>query len=99
LSEASEGQEALSIGTQHEEHIHLLITDLVMSKVGGRELAGMLKVRRPDLKTLYMSGYTDNKVLRHGHQESETTLLRKPFSLDTLARKVRDALGPAATPQ
>ena len=67
---ASSGQQALSVASQHEGHIDLLITDLVMPKMSGRELAQTLGSLRPDLKTIYMSGYTDDAVLRHGIHES-----------------------------
>ena len=96
---ASSGQEALSVASEHEGHIDLLITDLVMPEMSGRELAQMLGSLRPDLKTIYMSGYTDDAVLRHGIHEPGTTFLQKPFSLGTLARKVRDTLGRTETVQ
>ena len=90
---ASSGQQALSVASEHEGHIDLLITDVVMPKMSGRELSQMLGSLRPDLKTIYMSGYTDDAVLRHGIHELGATFLQKPFSLGTLARKVRDTLG------
>ena len=90
---ASSGQQALSVASQHEGHIDLLITDVVMPKMSGRELSQMLGSLRPDLKTIYMSGYTDDAVLRHGIHDMGATFLQKPFSLGTLARKVRDTLG------
>jgi len=97
--EASSGQQALSVASQHEGHIDLLITDLVMPKMSGKDLAQMLGSLRPDLKTIYMSGYTDDAVVRHGISELSVTFLQKPFSLDTLARKVRDTLGRPGTVQ
>jgi CheY-like chemotaxis protein len=97
--EASSGQQALAAASQHEGHIDLLITDLVMPKIGGRELSQMLGSLRPDLKTIYMSGYTDDVVVRHGISELGVTFLQKPFSLDTLARIVRDTLGRPETLQ
>jgi signal transduction histidine kinase/ActR/RegA family two-component response regulator len=89
---ASSGQQALSAASEHEGHIDLLITDVVMPKMSGRELSQMLGSLRPDLKTIHMSGYTDDAVLRHGIHESGATFLHKPFSLGTLARKVRDTI-------
>ena len=94
---ASSGQQALSVASQHEGHIDLLITDLVMPEMSGRELSQMLESFRPDLKTIYMSGYTDDAVLRRGIQVLNATFLQKPFSLGTLARKVRDTLGRTKT--
>jgi signal transduction histidine kinase/CheY-like chemotaxis protein len=89
---ASSGQEALALASQ-QGHIDLLITDVVMPKMSGRELSQMLGSLRRDLKTIHMSGYTDDAVLRHGIQELGATFLQKPFSLGTLARKVHDTLG------
>jgi len=62
-----------------------------------RELSQMLGGLRPELKTIYMSGYTDDAVLRRGVQELGTTFLQKPFSLNSLARKVRETLGPTVS--
>jgi len=90
---AGSGLEALSAASQHEGHIDLLITDLVMPKMSGRELSQMLGSLRPDLKTIYMSGYSDNSIMRHDIQEMGATFLQKPFSLGTIARKVRETLG------
>jgi nitrogen-specific signal transduction histidine kinase/CheY-like chemotaxis protein len=90
---ASSGQQALSLASEHGGHIDLLITDVVMPKMSGRELSQMLGRLRPELKTIYMSGYTDDAVLRHGINELSATFLQKPFSLGTLARKVRNMLG------
>jgi signal transduction histidine kinase/ActR/RegA family two-component response regulator len=97
--EASSGQQALSVASQHVGHIDLLITDLVMPKMSGRELSEKLGSLRPDLKTIYMSGYTDDTVVRHGISERGITLLQKPFRLDTLTHKVGDALGQTETAQ
>jgi CheY-like chemotaxis protein len=88
---AGSGREALAIASQ-QEHIDLLITDVVMPKMSGRELSQMLGSLRPELKTIHMSGYTDDAVLRHGIQEFGASFLQKPFSLATLARKVYDTL-------
>jgi PAS domain S-box-containing protein len=96
---ASSGKEALSAVSEHEGHIDLLITDLVMPKMSGRELAQMLGSLRPDLKTIYMSGYTDDEGLRDGIHEQGATFLQKPFSLGTLARKVCETLGQCETVQ
>jgi two-component system, cell cycle sensor histidine kinase and response regulator CckA len=97
--EASSGQEALSVASEHEGHIDLLITDVVMPKMSGRELSQTLGRSRPRLKTIHMSGYTDDAVLRHGIQGSEATFLQKPFNLSMLARTVSDTLGQSETVQ
>jgi two-component system, cell cycle sensor histidine kinase and response regulator CckA len=91
--EASSGQQALSLANEYDGHIELLISDVVMPKMSGRELSQMLGSLRPDLKTIHMSGYTDDAVLRHGVHDMGATFLQKPFNLSTLARKVRDTLG------
>jgi PAS domain S-box-containing protein len=97
--DASSGQQALSLASEHEGQIDLLITDLAMPGVGGRELAQMLGSLRPDLKTIYMSGYSDDVVLQRGIHEQGATFLQKPFSLGMLALKVRDTLGRTETVQ
>jgi PAS domain S-box-containing protein len=95
---AGSGEEALQVAGE-QKRIDLLLTDVVMPRMSGRELSQMLGSRRPDLKTIHMSGYTDDAVLRHGVHESNATFLQKPFSLGTLARKVRDTLGRAEPEQ
>jgi CheY-like chemotaxis protein len=89
---ASSGEEALSIASE-QEHIDLLLTDVVMPKMSGRDLAQTLGSLRPELKIIYMSGYTDDAVLRSGIHERHTAFLQKPFGLSALARKVRGTLG------
>jgi two-component system, cell cycle sensor histidine kinase and response regulator CckA len=96
---AGSGKEALSVASQNEGNIDLLVTDLVMPGMGGSELAQMLGSLRPDLKTICMSGYSDDAVLRHGIHELGAAFLQKPFSLGTLAHKVRDTLGRTETVQ
>jgi PAS domain S-box-containing protein len=89
---ARNGADALGVAEQHEGTIDLLLTDAVMPGMGGRELARQLTEARRGLKVLYMSGYTDDTVVRHGVLAAEVAFLQKPFTLDTLARKVRDVL-------
>jgi len=90
--EAPDGEAGLRLAQRHRGVIHLLLTDVVMPRVGGRELAEHLVRVRPDVKVLYTSGYTDDSVVRHGILESGTPYLQKPFSPESLARKVRDVL-------
>ena len=88
--EAKDGIEALEIVARHKGAIHLMLTDMVMPKMGGRELASRLKVIRPEVKTLFMSGYaeytTDNPAA------SQLPILQKPFSLSSLVGKIRGVL-------
>jgi CheY-like chemotaxis protein len=70
----------------------LLVTDVVMPGMGGRELAELLTGRLPELRVLYLSGYTEDTVLRHGKLGPGSAFLSKPFSPDTLAHKVRELL-------
>ena len=99
---AASGQEALAKAGQYQEAIAVLITDVVMPKMSGRELSQMLASLRPNLKTIYMSGYTDDSVVRHGISESKVAFLQKPFSMATLARRLRaviDAPGTITGPE
>ena len=90
--EAPHGEAALHLAQKHRGPIHLLLTDVVMPVLSGRRLAEQLAPLRPDMKVLYASGYTDDSVVRHGILESGTAYLQKPFTPDSLARKVREAL-------
>ena len=90
--EAANGATALSLARQHQSAIHLLVTDVVMPEVSGRELADQLVQLRPDMRVLFMSGYTDDAVVRHGILQEGIAYLQKPFTPDTLARKVRAVL-------
>jgi len=94
---AANGGEALLLCEQHEGPIELLITDVVMPRMSGRHLAERLAPLRPAMKVLYMTGYTDDAILRHGVAHTDTALLQKPFTADELARRVRGALD-GATP-
>ena len=90
--EASEGEDALRLAARHQGTIDLVVTDVVMPRVGGRELAERLLVVRPETRVLYMSGYTDDSVVRHGILEGGVAYLQKPFSPEGLVRKVREVL-------
>ena len=93
--EAADGMAALGVAAGFNGHIHLLLTDVVMPDLSGRDLAAQLQALRPDMKVVYMSGYTDDAVVRHGILEEGIAYLQKPFTPASLARKVRGVLGPA----
>jgi PAS domain S-box-containing protein len=99
--EAQDGDEALKVCQQHDSAIDLLVTDVVMPRLSGRELAALLMPLRPKMKVLFLSGYTDEAISRHGILEAGVPFLQKPFTPGILARKVREALGigPAAGTQ
>jgi PAS domain S-box-containing protein len=90
--EARHGLEALHLGTQPLTKIDLLLTDVVMPQVSGREVAENLTRIHPKLRVLYMSGYTDDAVVRHGILVEGNLFLQKPFTPSTLAHKVREVL-------
>ena len=95
--EAQNGADALAVAAKHEAPIHLLLTDVIMPVMNGKELHEQLLAVRPDLKVLYMSGYTDNVIAHHGILERDVFFLEKPFSSQGLVHKVRQALD-APTP-
>jgi two-component system, cell cycle sensor histidine kinase and response regulator CckA len=90
--EAVNGLEALEAAKGHAGKIDLLLTDVIMAQMGGRELTDRMKLIRPDLKIIYMSGYTDDAILRHGVFTKADTFLQKPFTPEGLARKIRMVL-------
>jgi two-component system cell cycle sensor histidine kinase/response regulator CckA len=90
--EAASGPEALRLWKRHRSSIGMLVTDVIMPQMSGRELADQLKARRPDLKVLYISGYTNDIIAQHGILEPGTELLQKPFTQDSLGQKVRAVL-------
>jgi PAS domain S-box-containing protein len=90
--EAPGGEHALEIARTHPGPIHLVLTDVVMPGMGGADLASRLHAARPGLRVLYMSGYTDDAIVRHKVLEPGTSFLQKPFTPAVLARKVREAL-------
>jgi CheY-like chemotaxis protein len=90
---AGGGREALKLCQSHRGDIHLLLTDVVMPDMSGRDLAERLREKCPRLKVLYMSGYTDDIIAHHGVLEPNMEFLEKPFTPEALARKVREVLG------
>jgi CheY-like chemotaxis protein len=89
---AADGADALRIVERHGGTIDLLLSDVVMPGLSGRELADQLSVRRPGIRVLFMSGYPGDAVVQHGTLPPGSAFLQKPFSPDGLARKVRDVL-------
>jgi CheY-like chemotaxis protein len=90
--EASKAAEALSFCEEHATDVDLLLTDVVMPEMSGKELADRLKSQSPDLKMLFMSGYTDESIVHHGVLDSSVEFIQKPFTPASLIRKVRDVL-------
>ncbi len=93
---ASDAEAAMAIADRHPGHIHLLITDMILPRLGGRELAARLGIHRPAIKVLYVSGTNDEVIARHRMLAPGIEFLEKPFSLDGLLRKVRQVLGDPA---
>jgi PAS domain S-box-containing protein len=90
--EADSGEKALELESGYEKPIHLLLTDVVMPKMSGRDLAQAVTLSRPEIKVLYLSGYTDHVVIDRGVLAAGAPFLQKPFSPEVLARKVREVL-------
>jgi two-component system cell cycle sensor histidine kinase/response regulator CckA len=95
--EAAHGEDAIPASQEPRGPIHLLVTDVVMPRMGGPTLAERLTDEQPDLKVVFVSGYAENTVLKHGTIDVATRFLQKPFSLKTLARKVREVLEASET--
>ncbi|HEX8280217.1 MAG TPA: ATP-binding protein [Chthoniobacterales bacterium] len=89
---APDGVEALRVAREFDGEIHLLVTDVIMPHMNGTELAEQICLLRPDVKVLYVSGYSDNDISDHGIVDSGIELLQKPFTPQTLARKIRDVI-------
>ena len=89
---ARDGTEALHLVRERAAKIDLLVTDVVMPNMSGRDLADRLRTEMAGLRVLFMSGYTDDTLLRHGVYEARESFLQKPFVVRTLAAKVRETL-------
>ena len=90
--EAEDGQKALQLFEQHTEKVHLLLTDVILPYLNGRELSEKLCHMQPDLKVLFMSGYTDDAILSHGISNQDHAYIQKPFTAYELGLKVREVL-------
>jgi two-component system cell cycle sensor histidine kinase/response regulator CckA len=90
--EARHGNEAVEVSERYEGSINLMVTDVVMPQMSGRELAERLTTLRPKMHVLYMSGYPDNTIVQHGVLEPGTSFLQKPFTISALETKVREIL-------
>jgi DNA-binding NtrC family response regulator len=95
---ARDGEEAIRVLDREKAHVDLLVSDVVMPRMNGRELASELMRRRPELRVLHISGYPGDMVSRFGETDHEFAFLAKPFTCDALAQKVREVLdgGPPA---
>jgi two-component system cell cycle sensor histidine kinase/response regulator CckA len=91
--DADNGEAGIAAAAAHDGKIDLVITDVVMPGIGGRELVKQLTQTRPAIKVLYLSGYTEDAIVSDGSIEKGTAFLQKPFTLQNLSRKVREVLG------
>jgi signal transduction histidine kinase/ActR/RegA family two-component response regulator len=94
--EACSAEEALDFAQNDSTPVHLLLTDIVLPRMTGRELSEKIAALRPGIKTLFMSGYTDDDIIKSGVLDSKAAFLQKPFSRESLLQKVREVLGRAA---
>jgi two-component system cell cycle sensor histidine kinase/response regulator CckA len=93
---APHGAAALELMERHTGPIQLLLTDVVMPQMSGRELAEAVSRRHPGIRILYMSGYTEDTIVHHGMLDNAVSLLQKPFTPTSMARRVREVLDAAA---
>ncbi len=92
LLKAGNGNETLKICQDYKAPIHLLVTDVVMPGMSGKELADRIKFLHPGMKILYTSGYADDTIVRYGVPKEGVNYLQKPFTMEDLTRKVREVL-------
>lgn len=92
--EAANGEQAYQLCDSHGGPIHALLTDVVMPGINGRRLSEVLVALRPKLKVLFMSGYSDDIILRHGIRQGSAAFIRKPFNGDSLTSTLRELLTP-----
>jgi CheY-like chemotaxis protein len=91
--EAKDGEHAMGVARDYAGKVHLMISDVVMPHMGGAELADQLIAARPLMRVLFVSGYAESTVLQHGAIDVTSRFLQKPFTLNSLARKIREVLG------
>ena len=96
---AADGPEALQLAERHPGAIHILVTDVVMPGMSGREVGRRLAAQRPDMRVLYLSGYADDSIVRHGVLEPGLAFLQKPFTPEILTRRVRELLDSPRDPR
>ena len=90
--EAGDGVQALQVHEKEGARIDLILTDVVMPRMSGREMVDRVRAVRPDMRVLYMSGYTEDAIVRHGVLDASMRLLGKPYTPADLIRKIREVL-------
>jgi response regulator RpfG family c-di-GMP phosphodiesterase len=93
--EAGGGEEAIRLCRKHKDAIDLLITDVVMPKMSGKNVANQVQMVHPETRVLFMSGYTDEAIVHHGIVDSHIAFIQKPFSETGLMQKIREVLDSA----